>query len=326
MEYLVLMQRTWSDNPRYLDVEGVIYHYPERYFSFIEGYERFVYYRPAKGAVSREASSYVGYGSLGEPFPDPDDATHRYVPVRQYRPLRNPIEYRDQTGRFLESTVSSRTAFTGRSVRRILPADYFRILSSAGIYGDPFADLADTRDVIASPYSMLPVLTAPTQPLRIVDRIPPGTGYRPSGNPVDTQESAALQERARQDHQAVLRRLQYLVHERGGDTLLNNNVDLFATVRGQRLLIEAKSINHPRVVVDRMRYGIGQLADYGVRYHGELGGAERVLAFGVIPPPESAWISTILQESGISFVALNEAGRVIPLNERARSLALFQSL
>ncbi len=320
------MQRTWSDDPGYLDVEGVIYHYPQRYFTFIEGYERFVYYRPAKGAAAGEASSYVGYGTLGEPFPDPDNANHRFVPVRQYREFPAPVQYLAPTGTFLESTYSSRTAFTGRSVRRILPTDYFRILAAAGIHGDPFADLADTRELISQPYSALVVSTAPKQPLRIIDRIPPGTGYRPTGNLVDALESAALQERARQDHQEVLRTLQQLVHHRGGKTFLNNNIDLYADVRGQRLLIEAKSINHPRVVVDRMRYGIGQLADYGVRYRTEVGEAERVLAFGMVPPPESAWVGTILQETGIAFVALSgTVDGVIPLNERARSLALFQS-
>ncbi len=320
------MQRTWSDDPGYLDVEGVIYHYPQRYFAFIDGYERFVYYRPVKGAASGEASCYIGYGTLGQPFRDADDANHRFVPIPQYRPFPKPVQYVDPTGTFLESTYKSRTGFTGRSVRRILPTDYFRILATAGIHGDAFGDLADTQKLISLPYSMLPVTKAPTQPLRIVDRIPPGTGYRPTGNPIDLLEAAALQERARRDHQDVLRILQQLVHQRGGETLLNNNVDLYAKVRGQRLLIEAKSINQPRVLVDRMRYGIGQLADYGVRYRAEVGEAERVLAFGMVPPGDSAWVGTILQETGISFVAFDAASdRVIPLNERARALALFQA-
>jgi hypothetical protein len=115
-----------------------------------------------------------------------------------------------------------------------------------------------------------------------------------------------------------------LVHERGGTTYLNNNVDLLADVRGEKLLIEAKSIGTENVVVDRMRYGIGQLADYSVRYRGELGGAQRVLAFGRIPSPASRWIATILQESDIAFVALDRSvDRVVPLNELARDIPLF---
>jgi hypothetical protein len=319
------MQRTWLDDPGYLDVEGVIYHYPQRYFPFIAGYERFVYYRPARGATGDEASSYFGYGTLGEPFADPNDASHRFVPIRQYRRFPAIVPYHDAAGGFFESTYSSRTAFTGRSVRRVAPNDYFRILATAGIPGDAFAALADTELIVASAYSPLPGGFAPKQPLRRIDRIPPGTGYRPTGQPVDVAESAALQERARRDHQETLRVLQQVVHERGGETMFNNNIDLFASVRGQRLLIEAKSVGDLRVVVDRMRYGIGQLADYGVRYRAELGDARRVLAFGAPPAPETSWISTILQESQIAFVALDQGSeRIIPLNDHARSLALFE--
>ncbi len=61
------MQRAWRDDPRYQDVEGVIYHYPERYFALIAGYERFVYYRPARDAQRSEISSYIGCGTLGVP-------------------------------------------------------------------------------------------------------------------------------------------------------------------------------------------------------------------------------------------------------------------
>ena len=324
MDYLVLMQRTWLDDPGYLDVEGVIYHYPQRYFPFISGYERFVYYRPSRGATPGEASAYFGYGTLGEPFADPNDATHRFVPIRQYRRMPSVVPFSDAAGSFFEGSYTSRTAFTGRSVRRIAPNDYFRILATSGIHGDAFADLADTERLIATTYSPLQDGLAPTQPLRRIDRIPPGTGYRPTGNPVDVGESAALQERARRDHQETLRVLQAMVHARGGETLFNNNIDLYATVRGQRLLIEAKSVGDLRVAVDRMRYGIGQLADYGVRYRADIGEAERVLAFGAPPPPETAWISTILQESAVAFVALDgKTERVLPLNDRARSLALF---
>jgi hypothetical protein len=320
------MQRTWLDAPTYLDVEGVIYHYPQRYFAFIGGYERFLYYRPSKGASRGQASTYFGYGSLGEPFPDPNDATHRYVPIRQFRRFDATLPFSDATGRLYESGFSSRTGFTGRSVRRVAPTDFFRIVTAAGVHGDPYADLADTELLVAPPYSPLGPSTPPKQPLRSILKIPPGTGYRPTGNPIDVFESAALQERARRDHQRTLGIIQSLVHQRGGETLYNNNVDMYATVRGQRLLIEAKSINDPRVVVDRMRYGIGQLADYAVRYRAELGDANRVLAFGAMPPPESSWISTILQESNVAFVALDNAtDRVLPLNDRAHSLALFDA-
>jgi hypothetical protein len=323
--YRVLMQRTWKEDRTYHDLEGVIYHYPRAYFELLSGFERFVYYRPSSGAARLERSSYIGYGTLGQPYDDPDNANRRYVDVRQYRPF-TPVSFADAGGIFFESGFTSRNAFQGRSIRPIVEVDYLRILVAAGIYGDPFEALADTGSVIALPYSSLVIASdAPTQPFRRVDVIPPGTGYRPTGQVIDVREAAALQERARKDHQDTLRALQLLVHERGGTTYVNNNVDLLADVRGQKLLIEAKSIGTENVVVDRMRYGIGQLADYSVRYRDDLCGAQRVLAFGRIPSPESRWVATILQESDIAFVALDRSSdRVVPLNGLARDIPLFE--
>ena len=318
------MQRTWKEDRTYYDVEGVIYHYPRAYFDLLNGSERFVYYRPSSGAVRNERSSYIGYGTLGQPYQDPSNASRRFVDVRQYRPF-SPVSFADAGGVFFESGYTSRNAFQGRSIREISEVDFIRILVAAGIYGNPFDRLADTDVLIAQPYSSLAVAArAPTQPLLRIDSIPPGTGYRPSGNPIDVREAAALQERARKDHQDTLRALQSLVHQRGGTTYSNNNVDLLADVRGSKLLVEAKSVGAESVVVDRMRYGIGQLADYSVRYRSDVAGAERVLAFGRVPSPESRWIGTILQESQIAFVALDRPSeRVVPLNERARDLPLF---
>jgi hypothetical protein len=323
MDYLVLMQRDWDDKPTYLDVPGVIYHYPERYFSYISGFERFVYYRPARGAAASEASTYFGFGSLSQPFPDPDDPTHRYVGIAQYRAFERPVPYADAAGVFYESAYSSRTAFTGRSVRRISPVDFFRILATAGLIGDPYASLQDADKIVLGIPPSSPIIHPPRQPLRDMPFVPKGTGYRPSGNAVDVYESAALQERARNDHQRVLRVLHDRIIERGGSTLFNNNIDMFALVRDQRLLIEAKSLNLPHVAVDRMRYGIGQLADYTARYRGELGQSQRVLAFGSLPAPEVSWIGTVLEESEVAFVGLAENERLVALNQRAEKLAIF---
>jgi hypothetical protein len=320
------MQRTWKEDRTYLDVEGVIYHYPRAYFELLDGFERFVYYRPSSGAARNERSAYIGYGTLGQPYADPANPNRRFVDIRQYRPF-GPVRFADAGGVFFESDYTSRNAFQGRSIRRISKVDFVRILVAAGIYGNPFETLADTEALAAQPYSPLALVAeAPTQPLRRVEDIPPGTGYRPSAGVVDVREAAALQERARKDHQDTLRALQALVHERGGSTYLNNNIDLFADVRDQKLLIEAKSVGSESVVVDRMRYGIGQLADYSVRYRNDIAGAQSVLAFGRVPSPASHWVGTILQESQIAFVALDRPSeRVVPLNERARNLSLFDS-
>jgi hypothetical protein len=324
LDYLVLMQREWNDKPTYLDVPGVIYHYPERYFQYINGFERFVYYRPQRGAIAAEASTYVGFGTLSQPFQDPDDSSHRFVGISQYRPFKQPVPFADFGGAFFESAFSSRTAFTGRSVRRIAPTDFFRILATAGVVGDPYATLESTESAVLGVPPLSPITQPPRQPFRDMPFVPKGTGYRPSGSVVDVYESAALQERARADHQRVLRVLHERVKMRGGNTLFNNNVDMFAVFPGERLLIEAKSINSQYVAVDRMRYGIGQLADYSVRYRADLGESQRVLAFGSLPSPEAAWIAAILEQNDVAFIGLSANERLLALNARAEKLALFK--
>ena len=68
-----------------------------------------------------------------------------------------------------------------------------------------------------------------------------------------------------------------------------------------------------------MRYGLGQLFDYQVRYRAEIENAEPVLAFGARPPPELGWIATILQENNVSFVA-KVGERITPLNRLGENL------
>jgi hypothetical protein len=90
----------------------------------------------------------------------------------------------------------------------------------------------------------------------------------------------------------------------------------------QKLLIEAKSLTDPKQSVDRMRYGVGQLFDYRVRYRAEVAGADPVLAFGALPDRSTAWIATILEENSVAFVA-RDAERLVPLNRRAESLEIL---
>ncbi len=117
--------------------------------------------------------------------------------------------------------------------------------------------------------------------------------------------------------------VQQAVHRFGGTTFYNNNIDLFARVGEQRFLIEAKSITTPRVVVDRMRYGIGQLADYAYRYEALAGTSQRVLAFASPPPREFSWISAILENEHIAFIATH-GERVMPLNTMAHELPFVE--
>jgi hypothetical protein len=140
--------------------------------------------------------------------------------------------------------------------------------------------------------------------------------------PPNVYEAAALQERARADHQRVLGLIVREVQAKGGTCLYNNNVDLLSKLGDERLLVEAKSLNDLLDAVDRMRYGMGQLLDYGVRYRSELQGAKPMLAFGRPPASDAQWIGDILQENGVAFAAAT-GDALIPLNERARLTRLF---
>ena len=99
-------------------------------------------------------------------------------------------------------------------------------------------------------------------------------------------------------------------------------MDLYARVGEERLLIEAKSLNSFRDAVNRVRYGIGQLADYSYRYQEETGDAKRVLAFARPPAPEVSWVGVVLDRERIAFVCASDAG-ILALNETARALPIL---
>lgn len=319
---LVLMQRAWRDDPKYKDTEFSVYHYPQQYFNFVHGGEKFVYYRPSRGASVDEASTYFGCGELGDWWTDPQDETHRFVGIR--RPIRfaTPVRHVDAREQMFESRFQDRSAFQGHSVRAIDDIDYYRILNAAGLTGAAWSE-APTVDDVMSGLTLLPTnLSPPRDAFRELVEVPDGTGYRPTGRAIDVVESAALQERARGDHQDTLKRVKAMADARGARCLFNNNVDLLVEFGENKLLVEAKSLNVKTAAVDRMRYGMGQLFDYGVRYRAEIGRAQPVLAFGAVPSHDVAWISTILQDNGIAFIARDRAG-IIPLNTAAKTLPLF---
>jgi len=317
---IVLMQRAWRDDPRYKDTEFVVYHYPRQYFDEIGGGEKFVYYRPARDAIQAEASTYFGCGELGDVYADPQDENHRFVDIR--KPIRfvRPVPFVDESDRMYESRYPNRNAFQGRSVRYIDDLDFHRILTAAGLVGSVFADAPSVDDVIAGRVS--PLLEPPRDAFRPLDVVPDGTGYRPSGIGPDVFEAAALQERARADHQQTLRLLKDMIQERGGTCMFNNNVDLLARFGDERLLVEVKSLARPSSTVDRMRYGMGQLFDYSIRYRAEIGKAKPVLAFGAALRNDVAWVSQILEGNGIALIA-REAQDLKPINQLARQLLIF---
>jgi hypothetical protein len=314
---VVLMQR---ENSTYKDVPFVLYHYPERYFERIRGGEQFLYYRPSRGARSSEASSYFGAGVLGDIFPDPADPTHRWVDIEKPVRFITPVPYVDASGRMYESRYANTSAFQGQSIRYIDDFDYYRILSAAGLTSSIFDEAPSVTDVLLGRAS--PLTIPPKDTFRPLDVVPDGTGYRPTGKYPDVQESAALQERARSDHQETLRLLKTHVERRGGTCEFNNNVDLLATFGDRRYLVEVKSLARRLSTVDRMRYGMGQLFDYSVRYRAEIGRAKPVLAFGAMLSPDVAWVSEILQGNQVAFIA-RERDELRPANELAKELLIF---
>ncbi|HKU80739.1 MAG TPA: hypothetical protein VJP76_01115 [Candidatus Tumulicola sp.] len=320
---LVLMQRAWRDDPKYKDTEFSVYHYPQLYFDRIQGGEKFVYYRPSRGAREGEASSYFGCGELGDWWADPQDPSHRFVGIRKPIRFAKSVPHTDRAGRMYESEFRDRNAFQGRSVRYVGDLDFYRILDAAGLTAAVWSQAPTVDDVVAGLVSPVYGSEPPRDAFRPLDVVPDGTGYRPTGKTIDVFEAAALQERARADHQATLRLFKAAAESHGGSCLFNNNVDLLAAFGERRLLVEAKSLNLPSAAVDRMRYGMGQLFDYGIRYRAEIGRAEPVLAFGTVPSQEVAWISTILQETGVAFVA-RQRDALLPMNQAAETLPIFR--
>jgi len=319
---LVLMQRAWRDDPKYKDTEFCVYHYPQKYFDEIRGGERFVYYRPSKDATAAEASAYFGCGELGDWWTDPDDPRHRFVGIRKPIRFAEPVSHIDAQNRMYESAYSSRSAFQGRSVRYIEDLDYHRVLAAAGLTGAAWQTAPTVDDVVSGLLVPIEAMAPPRDPFRPLTTVPDGTGYRPTGKPIDIFEVAQLQERARGDHQDTLKLVKAMVERRNGSCLFNNNVDLLASFDEQRLLVEAKSLNVQSATVDRMRYGMGQLFDYGVRYRAEIGSAQPVLAFAAMPPHDVGWIATILQENGVAFIA-RQRDSLLPMNDAARTLPIF---
>jgi hypothetical protein len=320
----VVLSQIFAPSDRvYKDAEWSLYHYPRQYFSRVTPYDRFIYYRPhGKRAARLDASHYFGHGVLGVPFDDVDDPNHRFVPLIRCERFQNLVPLKDAFGRYYE-TESDRPIQGQSAVRAIGEIPYQRILAAANVASVGISLLPSTEEVAASAYLGTPI-PPPIDEVRRITEIPAGAGYVPHGDyKMDVNESAALQERARADHQEILRRIAQLTRQKGGKFWYNNHIDLVVELDNQKSLIEAKSINDLRDVVNRMRYGIGQLMDYSVRYRAELQGASPVLAFGRPPDRDTSFVATILQENGIAFISQDEDA-LIPLNAAARSTPLFR--
>lgn len=319
---VILSQHFLQEDRVYLDVEGALYHYPKVYFSRVVPYDRFIYYRPLGRSRPRSDSRhYFGHGVLGTPYDDPVRADHRYVDIVQYEPFPKPVAINDGHGIYYETGTQHAPNFQS-AVRAITDIAYHRILAAAGVAVTGVSLLPSTERLIAMP-SPAERMRWPKDVLRTAARIPEGAGYVPrDGVAIDVYESAALQERARADHQRVLQTISAEVTRRGGSWWYNNNIDLYATLGPERMLVEAKSLTDAREAVNRMRYGMGQLFDYRVRYRAEVADAQPVLAFGAPPERETAWIGDVLHENGVALVIADQRG-LHPMNGLAEALPLF---
>jgi hypothetical protein len=319
---VVLSQRFIGETatPKYHDVEGVIYHYPRVYFKRVQADDRFIYYRPSKGTTTSDAGTYFGHGRLGIPFADMFDNNLRFVDVKGFLRFPRLVPARGPNGVWIETGSVESPQFQA-AVRDLSLYDYHRILIAGGVPLTDVESLPTVDDIFSGIIGQL--VHAPKDVLRKAVAIPDGTGYSWQGGPLpNLAESAALQERARADHQRILRTIATTVERRGGEWWFNNNIDLYARIGEQKLLIEAKSLTNPIRAVDRMRYGMGQLLDYRVRYEAEVAGAAPVLAFGTPPGRSDAWVANILEANGVALVSLLE-GHVRALNPRAEALPII---
>lgn len=318
----VILTQHYSPADRiYQDAEYSLYHYPKQYFTRIRPGDRFIYYRPLGKTKPRlDSKSYFGHGVLGQWTPDPVRSDHRFVDLRA-EPFPHVVPMLDPMGRYYETEDSNAPPFQS-AVRDISETAYWKIIAAGDVKAAAVSFLPDTELIAAQPYAF--AMNAPLDELRQVSEIPPGAGYKPKGdNRLNVYESAALQERARADHQRVLQLVQREVLKRGGTTWYNNNIDLYARLGESRMLIEAKSLVDLRAAVDRMRYGIGQLADYDYNYRHVLESPRKVLAFGAPPDASVGWISSVLEDQKIAFIA-NVSEGLVPLNESARSLPFLE--
>jgi hypothetical protein len=320
---VVLSQHFLPSDHVYADAEGSLYHYPRAYFSRIKAYDYFVYYRPlGESAQRRDSKTYFGYGLLGEPFPDVDRADHRFVQLLKYEPFPNLVPLKDQLGNYYETGTPTPLPAQA-AVRAISEIAFHRILAAAGTAVTGVSRLQSTDEIAAAPY-VGPAISYPKDVLRAMQAVPPGAGYRPQGDRViDVYESAALQERARADHQRMLKLILERAHETGATCSYNNNVDLLVSNGDSKILVEAKSLNNPARAVDRMRYGLGQLADYAYRYRSDFGIPIRLLAFGRPPEKDASWVAGVLEDANVAFVAA-DGDRLVPLNDSARSISILR--
>jgi len=126
--YLILNQ--YRNGSSYKDEVGTVYHFPRRYLKRIQiPAARFIYYEPRAGGEQ----VYFGTGSIGQTWPDADDAKHYYSEILDYSLFPKPVSYWGLRGKAFEPARKMRN-----SVRPIEKVLFDGILKSAG-FGEELA-------------------------------------------------------------------------------------------------------------------------------------------------------------------------------------------
>jgi len=66
---IALMQKAWRDDPKHVDVEGAQYHYPSRYFGFMNGFETILNENGVAFVGMRDGDTVVALNTRAEALP-----------------------------------------------------------------------------------------------------------------------------------------------------------------------------------------------------------------------------------------------------------------
>src|SRR5947207_15353892 len=84
------MLNQYRNGLSYKDEVGTVYHFPKRYLKRIQTpAARFIYYEPRAGGDQ----VYFGSGTIGQTWPDREDAKHYYSEILDYIQFPSPVSY-----------------------------------------------------------------------------------------------------------------------------------------------------------------------------------------------------------------------------------------
>lgn len=137
---LILVQNEVTEGKRYdfwEDIEGVQYHFPNKYKNKIKPGESFIYYRGVRRKNGiRAIPEYFGYGRIGRVWQDKENITSSSIKtfrwqceIIEYIPFTTPVPFKIN-GRYFEILHQNQWSI---GVRSIDQEKFIHILSHAGI-------------------------------------------------------------------------------------------------------------------------------------------------------------------------------------------------